>query len=94
MNHFMQARYADAAAHTREAVTGIPKLQFYWILLAASLAHDNREADARRLLKDFEERFPGWFKPATIRELWSGGAETFIAGREKIIQTVNQLVPR
>ena len=93
MNYFIQAKYADAAAHAREPVTGIPKLPFYWLLLAASLVHDGRESEARRLLEDFAERFPG-FDPAALREMWPAANAAFVAGRERIILAVDQLARR
>jgi TolB-like protein/DNA-binding winged helix-turn-helix (wHTH) protein len=90
MNRFMQARYAQAAEHARQTVTANPKIEFYWLLLAASLAQDGRRDEAEQVVKDFRARFPN-FVAAEIPTRWPARNPRFVEGRDRIVTTVREL---
>ena len=92
MDHFMQARYALAASHARQTVTGNPKLPFYWLLLVASLARDGRPDEARKALADFDARHAG-FDLSGVPVLWPATHPAFVTGRDLIVATVQGLRP-
>lgn len=92
MNEFMRGRYAAAAERARIAVAGAPKVPFFVLLLAASLAHDGQGDEARRLVEDFSARFPE-FDAARVATVWlaTNADPRFVAGRDLIVATARGL---
>jgi DNA-binding winged helix-turn-helix (wHTH) protein/TolB-like protein len=90
MDEFMRARYEAAAERTLIAVNGNPRVDFYKLLLVASLAQLGRRDEALQRLAEFRIQHPN-FDSAQIAARWPGTQPDFVAGRERIAATVRAL---
>jgi TolB-like protein/DNA-binding winged helix-turn-helix (wHTH) protein len=92
MNEFMRGNYAAAAERARIPTTANPKLYFYPLLLAAALAHDGRRDEARQVVAEFRQRYPG-FDGQRATAAWSSlnADPKFVEGRDRIVATAREL---
>jgi TolB-like protein/DNA-binding winged helix-turn-helix (wHTH) protein/Flp pilus assembly protein TadD len=92
MNEFMRGNYAAAVKRARVAATANTKVPFFAVLLAAALAQDGHPADARQIVDEFRQRNPV-FDSASIGAIWqtTNAHQSFIDGRNRLIQTVRDL---
>jgi adenylate cyclase len=90
MSEFGRGRYEAAVERARIAVEGNPRVDFYKVLLVASLARHGLQDEAAKRLADFRAQHPD-FRTADIAKRWPATAPAFVAGREQIAQTVSEL---
>jgi len=90
MNEFMRGRYEPAAARARIMVDGNPRVEFYKLLLVASLVQVGRREEALQRLAEFRVQHPN-FSSAEIAARWPATQPDFVAGRERIAATVREL---
>jgi TolB-like protein/DNA-binding winged helix-turn-helix (wHTH) protein/tetratricopeptide (TPR) repeat protein len=89
-NQFQLGRYAEAEQTLRASTTGNPRVPFYFVLLAAALAEQERRDEAARVMREAMTRHPD-FRRSTISGYWVGTDPRFLAGRDRIIARAGEL---
>lgn len=89
-NEYQRGRYDAAAEHARTSVTGNSRLEFYKLLLIASLAQQGQRDEALRRLAEFQAQHPK-FDSAEIAKRWPATNAEFVAGRERVAAMVREL---
>jgi TolB-like protein/tetratricopeptide (TPR) repeat protein len=89
-NQFQLGRYAEAEQTLRASTTGNPRVPFYFVLLAAALAEQERRDEAARVMQEAMTRHPD-FRRSTISGYWVGTDPRFLAGRDRIIARASEL---
>lgn len=89
-NEYLRGRYEAAAERARTSVTGNSHLEFYKLLLIASLSQLGQRDEALRRLAEFKVQHPK-FVSAEIAKRWPAKNAEFVAGRERVAATVREL---
>lgn len=88
--HYMRGDAAEAARHARSAHQANPRLPSPPLLLAAALAQTGREDEARAIVAEYTSRNPD-FRAEHIARLLRGQDPRYLAGRDRIVQTLHAL---
>jgi adenylate cyclase len=88
--HFMRAEYRQAAVHARSAVQSNPNPPVRTLVLAAALARDGSDHEARRIVMAFRERYPA-YQAQDIAVALASKAAPFVEGRNRMVATLREL---
>ncbi|MEO8544504.1 MAG: tetratricopeptide repeat protein, partial [Burkholderiaceae bacterium] len=89
-NLFMLGRYDAAATRARLSVAANGKIPFFSLVLAAALQQTGHDAEAREVVADVRSRHPEFHTDQIVR-LWPSAQPDFVAGRQRIVDTVRAL---
>jgi Flp pilus assembly protein TadD len=88
--HFMRGEYRQAAVHARSAVQSNPNPPVRTLVLAAALARDGSDREARRIIMAFRERYPT-YQAQDIAVALGSKAAPFVEGRNRMVATLREL---
>ena len=88
--HFMRGEYAEAAASARLAVQLSPTLPVPPLLLAAALARDGKEDEARAVIAAHLQRHPN-ARAADVPKLLRSNHPLYAAGRDRVMDSLREL---
>lgn len=90
LNDFQRGNFAAAEQSLRASVTANPRVPFYAVVLAASLAEQGRRDEAAKVLAETRSRHPK-FSRGTITGYWVATDARFLAGRDRIVALAGEL---
>jgi TolB-like protein len=89
-NQFQLGRYAEAEQSLRDSTTANPRVPFYFVALAASIAEQGRRDEAERVMRDAINRHSDYRRSA-ITAHWAAPDPRFIAGRDRLLARAAEL---
>jgi TolB-like protein/DNA-binding winged helix-turn-helix (wHTH) protein len=89
-NQFQLGRHAEAEQALRASVLANPRVPFYGVVLAATVAAQGRRDEAAKLLADTLARHPA-YSQASIAGFWVAPDARFVAGRDRLIALAGEL---
>lgn len=93
-NEFQRGNHAAAEQALRASVMANPRVPFYGIVLAATVAEQGRRDEAAKILADTQARHPKYGR-GTLTAYWVATDPRFLAGRDRIASLAGELgLPR
>jgi TolB-like protein/DNA-binding winged helix-turn-helix (wHTH) protein len=89
-NQFQLGRHGEAEQSLRASVLANPRVPFYAVVLAASLAEQGRRDEAARVIGETTARHPT-FRQSSIAHYWVATDARFLAGRDRIATLAGEL---
>lgn len=89
-NQFQLGRYAEAEQSLRDSTIANPRVPFYFVALAASIAEQGRRDEAERVLRDAMTRHSEYRRSA-ITAHWVAPDPRFMAGRDRLLARAAEL---
>lgn len=89
-DQFQLGRHAPAEQALRASVLANPRVPFYGVLLAATLAEQGRHDEAAQVLRDVRARHPD-YRVGSLVGFWTSNDPRFLSGRDRVVAAAGAL---